>query len=78
VGTSNTSSLNSCGNHLTCLSQYPFVVKENERYEEHLAATRPPGMFPFPWGKHKNRPLMVVPQDNVLWALRPEHSSTKG
>ncbi|KAL4072436.1 hypothetical protein V8B97DRAFT_1917216 [Scleroderma yunnanense] len=30
---------------------YPIFVKENERYEEYLAMTRPPGMFPFPWGK---------------------------
>ncbi|KIM70847.1 hypothetical protein SCLCIDRAFT_173046 [Scleroderma citrinum Foug A] len=37
---------------------YPSFVRENERYEEHLAATRPPGMFPFPWGEYENLPLV--------------------
>jgi len=55
------------------LSQYPIFVKENKRYEEHLAMTREPGMFSFPWGEYEDRPLKDVPQDNVWWALHPEH-----
>ena len=38
VGTSNTLSSNTCGNHH---SQYPLFVKENEHYEECLAMTHP-------------------------------------
>ena len=73
MGTSSPLSFNICVNHLTWLSQYPSFLKENDRYEDHLAATCPPGMFPFPWGKYENSPLRNVPQDNVWWALHPKH-----
>ncbi|KAF8554119.1 hypothetical protein OG21DRAFT_1509253 [Imleria badia] len=56
--------------------QYGFFKRANTRYEEHLAATRESGEFPYPRGNNRNhtgKPIKDVPQDDVWWALRPSN-----
>jgi hypothetical protein len=62
--------------HMHGPEQYGFFKRANTRYEEHLAATRESGEFPYPRGNNRNhtgKPIKDVPQDDVWWALRPSN-----
>ena len=54
--------------------QYNLFVRANTRYEQHLAATREPGEFPFPRGKYRGVAIKDIPQDVIWSALRPSNN----